>query len=263
MEAYLVARDKFEVLVTRLPNRVLTGTDEEKASRELERENFKKVDRWVKSIILLSLDANTIRNVQSCASSKDIWDRLLLMYEQRSQANKLILKKEFYDLKMKANESVRDFVGRAESIHGQLKDVGVVIDEQTLTGRIVCGLPRRFMNFMSKWSDVDPREQTVIQLLPKLLTEEALINQFGESSSVEEGAMVASTSGHGGAGKKKKRRSPKEIAELKKKTKCNGCGEVGHWKAECPLKADESSSKDEKDKGLPHDESNLMEAMPM
>lgn len=232
MEAYLIGKEIFGVVQELKPQNILraTATVEEKKERDTERQLFEKVDKVVKSILLLSLDAKTVRLIASCNTSKEIWDRLCALHEQKSNASKITLQKEFFDLQMKYEEKVSEYVARAESLYYRLIDVGVSgISEQTLTSRIVCGLPKRFVNFMSRWADVPEKQQTVDNLLSKLSAEESLLLQFFKPRVRDEKAYVGESS---------TQNERRDDNRSKTSKTCWKCGKDGHIRRFCRSKDD-------------------------
>lgn len=128
---------------------------------------------------------------------------------------------------MDSSESVQDFIARAEYIHGNLKDIGVVLDEATLVAKIVSGLTSEYTNFMSNWCGTDDSKQTLAHLLPRLMAEEQIrsgSNHDGES------ALYSRTL----PSQKKTKKYQGSKGDKKKNSKCFICKEKGHWKSECP-----------------------------
>lgn len=176
VEAYVACKVNINVLKTPKPNRMLAGTskdprgppanldpkkEEEMLQREMLIETWVKTEAWVKSQLLNALDNKICKLVLKCNTCKDMWERLIALHEHTSQANKIVLQREFFDLQMAKDEKVRDFITRAEYLHGQLEDIGVELSSATLVSKIVSGLPRRFLSFMSNWSVLDEKKQTL------------------------------------------------------------------------------------------------------
>jgi len=148
-------------------------------SAEREREKYVEDDLLVRSDLLDSLDTKIARQVISLESSKAIWERLVQYNEQRTASNRARLQREFFELRMRLDEKACDYISRAEYLSGQLLDVGVTIDEPTLVGKIVAGLPRKFKNFMNVRAGVNTDDQTINQLIDRLMTEESIISLSG------------------------------------------------------------------------------------
>lgn len=185
IEAYLDMKGWLEIVQKKKPRRILTLdaargiTAEVQQQREIEIQMFETSDKIVRSKLLFALDTAQSRIVISCTTSKDIWDRLVALHQQRSKASKVGLQKEFFDLQMNKDEKIMDFIGRAEYLYKEMMDAGVAgLSEAVLVSKIVSGLPRRFINFMSTWSNLDENDQTLVELIARLTAEDNLINKF-------------------------------------------------------------------------------------
>jgi len=119
------------------------------SEREAEREQFRDKDAIVKASLLNALDTTIARQVMRLATSKEIWDRLLQYHEQKSATNRSLLQSEFYELRMRQNETVKEYVSRSEYIVSKLEDFGVQLNTETVIGKMISGLPRRFQGFIS------------------------------------------------------------------------------------------------------------------
>lgn len=157
---------------------------------------------------------------------------------RKSVASKLVLQREFFDLNMKPEEKIEEYISRAEFLYSQLLDAGVNgIDESMVVSKIVTGLPKRFINFMSNWSNVELSNQTLEVLLPKLMAEDALICKFNKLTI---GNALYGESSTAGKKKKKSNKNEKVAPKGDKKEfhinqiKCSNWQKIGHFKTDCP-----------------------------
>lgn len=261
VEAFLISKDKDRVLNLTKPRRIVTGTDEQKILRDREIQAFEKADRYVRSLLLLSLDAKYVKLVLKCKTSRELWERLCATHEQKSIANKQALQSEFFDIAMQKDEKVHEFIARAEYKYTQLEDIGVSYDESVLVGRIIAGLPRRFSPFVTAWSNLDESKQNLVELMARLGAEEQNLNRFkkpdaenallghhkykGEYSS---GRNRGGRGGRGGRPSRGRGRSwrGRSSGEQRERLSCWTCGSKEHLKRNCPDK--EKSKNDGKDK---------------
>ena len=264
VEAYLISRGKLDPIARSRPRRILKTrdgvTDAEVLQRDSEIEAYDNMDRWVRSTILLSLDNEFVKNVMCCTTSKEIWERLSSLHEETSAANRVLLLAEFYEIKLKPDETIKSYVARAEYLYSQMKDCGVKsIDEATLVSKIVSGLPRWFMNFMSNWAERDHEKQRMVDLLPRLLQEEKLINRFRKpkvenAHNTETKQNNAQKNKNGGnknnsknSGKQNNNKKEKKTDEQKAywQNRCYQCGKEGHIKPQCPDRKAKAPEKQE------------------
>lgn len=217
---------------------------------------WESMNRKVKSYLLNSLDTKHVKLVLGCKTAKEIWKRLEEVHTQRSVSAKIVLQTQFFDAKMQPGEKVSDYVTRVEYLNNQLHDLGEKIPDTTVVGKIVSGLTESYSNFMSSWTLVPANEQTLSNLLSRLMAEEAIKNKFdsaGGSALAVHGNIKPGNTGKKGkwrnSNKNKSSESSgsKHIEDLKKRTKCRKCGKKGHWKAECPENNQANKDSDDKD----------------
>lgn len=235
VEAYLIAKEKFFVLESDSPRRYAEGkaTPEQVAAKEASIMAYAKADKQVKSLLILALDRKHAKQVMTCTTAKQLWDRLVSMHQQKSEANQILLQQQFFTLKLKRDENVRDYIARAEYIYGQLKNFGVAtFNEQILVNTIVAGLPGPYFTFMSYWAKLQKEEQRLPKLIAQLSAEEQLVNKFKKPT--EEHAFVAES-------------RTKSNRDKKPGKGCWICGDEGHMKKDCPKRSSEADDQKDKD----------------
>lgn len=204
------------------------------AEREAERKRFIHQDQRVKAWLLIALDDKHASLVLRCQSAKEIWETLNSLHGQKSAVNKFNAGAEFFETRMKKNESVRSYITRVEQAFRKMKACGVnLTEEELLTIRIVCGLSEDYMGFITMWNGLDSDKQTMNELNERLGAEEQLVTRFKGRVVIEDDGN--STPAIAAMAEVKKKRTPEEMEKLKKRTRCRNCGEKGHWKSECPL----------------------------
>eukprot|EP00253_Pinus_taeda_P033579 PITA_33579 len=71
-------------------------------------EKWKKLDHKAKRTIQLCVSDSILLNVSGEATTKDLWDMLETLYQSKSLANNLFLRKKVYNLRMKDGDSVTE-----------------------------------------------------------------------------------------------------------------------------------------------------------
>ena len=71
-------------------------------------EDWKKIDRKARSMILLCLSDLVLLNVFGEVSAKKLWEKLGNLYWSKSLVNKLFLRKKLYHLRMEDGDSMTD-----------------------------------------------------------------------------------------------------------------------------------------------------------
>lgn len=214
---------------------------------------YRQKDYYARALILNSLDDHHGNQVVSLGSAMKMWERLHQIYTQRSKSNKILLQKEFFDLQMKPNERAQDFIARAEVLGQELGDVGIELTESTLVAKIVSGLTDQYATFMSIWIGVREHEQTMPNLIARLMAEDQIKNKkkAGENSALNaqagpSGSKKASNNNQKPNNKRGRRKKKGQKGDDKKKNECFNCGKEGHWKSECPDKKSEHKNDSKK-----------------
>lgn len=241
--AYLVCKGKSSALTESKPRRIITlgaagapPTAEQQAERDKEIQTWVDNDNYVKSLILLHVDSKHVKLIVRCTTAAQMWERLSSMYEESSNANRVLRQQEFFGIKLQKDESVKDYVGRAEYLFGQLQDMGVAgINEVTLVNTIVSGLTGKYFTFISNWALMEPARQTLSTLIAHLTAEEQLVLKYRTKPRVEHAHYSDSRPGTGGKGgqSKPKPGSSKSKSSSKSARSCWNCGKPGHLKSEC------------------------------
>lgn len=202
-------------------------------------------DKSARAIILLSLEPEMVRLVLSCNSAKSVWERLRTVHSQKSESCKMLLQKEFYDIRMEQGVKMSEYVAKVEFVAKRLRDIGIDLDDDTIISKIVSGLASEYKHFMSNWMSTPKEERTYTNLLPRLLAEET-IHSASESTSVSAMKMEAKTRPKAQENRRNKK---------KKAIECYHCHKKGHMKKDCRQLKQENSEKDE-DKDLKKSKNN-------
>lgn len=189
--------------------------------------DWSKKNQLAKAMILLTLSEDIVKLVLACSSAGQVWQRLKEIHAQDSEACRMLVQQEFYNIRMKPGSKVSTYVAEVELIAKKLRDIGVDLKDEELISKIVSGLTMDFKNFMTNWMATPKDERKYANLLPRLLAEESLRPQEEQQVGV---AMKASYNRHSNRnGKHQNAKSNKKRSII-----CYNCNEEGHVKRECP-----------------------------
>lgn len=109
------------------------------------------ISEWVRrdsqafSLLCQALDESILKHIVSCTTSREIWEKLMLIHEKNTSENVHSLQEEFYKCSMTEGESVADFLSKLDFIVSQLTSRGDnTFTEQAQISKILSNLPGAF-----------------------------------------------------------------------------------------------------------------------
>ncbi|GAB4822220.1 hypothetical protein N2152v2_009266 [Parachlorella kessleri] len=114
------------------------------------------------------------------------WETLKATYEAKSNARKLMLRRELTQLKMKPAEPLTVYAARAKDLQAQLRSAGDQVRDQEIALQFLAGLPPAFSMISTVLTSGD-RELKIEEMLSKLLP----VEQLAQPERPEEAALFA------------------------------------------------------------------------
>ena len=186
---------------------------------EVEAKKFIKDDATAKYIVLSNLDESQQVNVLTCETAREMWNKLTLIHEQKTETNKIGLLQRFHAYRMGESDTAVQHVSKVLNMARQLKDVGEPQSDATVIAKILASLAGRFSTLQIAWDSVDPARQTLEHLQERLIREDSRLEADTDAAS----ALVAT----------RKDREKKKPRKPKKEIECYRCHEMGHFAREC------------------------------
>ena len=185
-----------------------------------------------------TMDPVQLNHVLACITAKEMWDKLVMIHEQKSTTHKLLLTQRFHEYRMSPTDYVATHVAKVQNMAHQFLDLGENLTDLVIIAKILASLPSKFKSFRSAWNSVAPDRQTIEYLQERLLEEESMLeSDFEEvtalTAAVGIGGKDSGKEGgdkHGASNKKniKKPRRNKQDVE------CFCCQEKRHFACDCP-----------------------------
>ena len=168
--------------------------------------------------------------MERCKTAKEAWQQLEAMYQAKSNARKLQLRKELVQLKMGPGEPLTKYVGRARDIQDQLRAAGHDVADQEVVWAVLAGLPAVYDTVVTVLETTTDKDMSLEDILPKLLQVEQRERQMERPD--ERALMAKPSSGFGGGGKPG---GGGQQGGADNRT-CFYCKKKGHIKADCRKK---------------------------
>ncbi|CAB0031358.1 unnamed protein product [Trichogramma brassicae] len=182
------------------------------------------------------MEAEQLRHVLVCLTSKEMWTRLATIHTQSSSSHKLLLTQKFHEYRMDCTDSVASHIAKVRNMALQLLDVGENVSDLVITAKILSSLPSKFSSFRSAWNSVDPTRQTVDYLEQRLLEEESFLERDDEENSVYSATVRKNYKESASDSRKGKSKRDKQ------NIKCYSCNCRGHYARDCPQRDNNASS---------------------
>lgn len=206
-------------------------------------EEWDKLDKKARFYIGLSLEAAQVRQVMNLKTSGEMWSRLESLYELKNATSKHLLLQKFFEYKMDSDTSVAQHVAKIEEMARQLKDLGHKQDEVTQITKVLHSLPPSFRNLITAWDSVPEEEQTMENLLPRLMKKE-LLNKGLTGLNLDDADTGSALYNKGKRRQNnnnnnsttnncKKNQNRDQNSQRKFNGKCHNCGKRGHKRSEC------------------------------
>ena len=128
----------------------------------------KKADQKALALITLSVSDHNLSTLDEAETAKAAWETLKKVYEARSNARKLQLKRELNALKKDAAETVTAYVTRAKDLRIQLASTGYEVKDEEVVLSLLAGLPTEYDMIVTVLESSDGK-LVLNDLLPKLL----------------------------------------------------------------------------------------------
>lgn len=219
-----------------------------------EKSKFDRNEGKAMNAIIQSIDTDNANLVLDCKSAKAMMDQIGSVYEKNSEIRAMILYEEYFTAKMRDDERVAAYISRVNQLASDIEQQKEKLTDNLKMARIIAGLTPIFNNYKTVWYNTTAN-RTLNELMSSLQLEEENLNRLEREEVTNSNAAFSAKTKKNFKTKDSKPKS--KIDEIKKKTKCNACGQKGHWARDkvCP-KFKESSDKG--DKSRSNKESNEM-----
>lgn len=196
---------------------ILAGTD---ASS---RDAVRKEEKSCVSIIVQSVHDSQLEYIKDKTLAKDMFDGLTAVFERKSIAGQLLLRKQLLTMKMSDGASMSEHFLHFDKSVRELKSIGAKMEEMDVICHLLLTLPKSYDNLVTALETMNPKDLTLEFVKSRLLDENVKRNSGGSSSKPSESHAMHV-------------RNPDIV--------CFRCGKKGHVKSMCKSKVKKKKSTD-------------------
>lgn len=224
---------KFQIKVILLSKSlydVCTGIEKCPEDDKEKEGKWRSKDAKAQEVIITRIEESLIIHVMNCDTAFEMWSKLELLFEKKSDLSRHLLQTQFFNLTYNESGSMSEFIAKINNLRAQLLRKGEKITDSMAITKTLMALPSTYKHFISAWESVAEQERTFDNLTSRLLMEEERVksDQDGEVAAalVAGTRIVCHSCGKNGHLKK----------DCKKDIQCNYCKKYGHYMKECFFK---------------------------
>ncbi len=193
-------------------------------------------DGKCQKIIVTSVDDGPLQYLINCETALEMWEKLLSIYEQKSEASLHLLQQQFFSYTKESTDDMSTHISKLVNLGRKLKVAGEPVTDNMVMTKILMTLPKEYNHFYSAWDSVPTGSKNINNLTSRLLIEESRVLQIkGEVGEQEKSSAFPAKFQNRSDGRNGSRNYGKGKKQFTNKSniKCYFCGKVGHYKRDC------------------------------
>ena len=207
------------------------------------------LDQKARALIGLCVKDHHLATLEECASARAVWDKLRAIYQAKSLARRLMLRRELISLKKDPTEPLTVYVSRAKGIRDQLVASGLEIRPEEVTWAVLGGLPKEYDTIVTVLHSSDEEIELDVLVSKLLIVEQSKL--VGETQD----SVLYSHQSSGRHQSEPKAGQPGASQQgasrpLAGSGACWYCGKLGHKQAECRKRLQDQGRAPAKESGL-------------
>lgn len=148
------------------------------AAQAVELGEWVKKDGQAISALCDALDESMLDLVSGCITSKEIWDKLKVVHDQRANHNMHDLQVKFHRCQFESSDTVASFMSKVRVLKSQLHRLGDTgVGESNVIANVLGNLPDSYGQFHSAWDNTSSADRTLTNLLICLVREELRLKE--------------------------------------------------------------------------------------
>lgn len=214
------------------------ATEPIRKAQEVAMKAYVEADAQARYIIGSSVRSEPKQHILTCKTSKEMWDALCCVYEQKNERRLDLLYCQLFSYSKDPTDNIATHVSKLQRIwqelHEELKNENVQLPKSMLLNRILNTLPNEYLEFKNAWESVPNNERTVSGLTERLRLHEQRLEEINPSLQSKSVAFVAKQNNSNNR-KSTEKTALSDSKDKSKKFKCFSCGRPGHLRKNCYL----------------------------
>ncbi|KAJ3644147.1 hypothetical protein Zmor_026819 [Zophobas morio] len=207
-----------------------------------EQEEWDRKDEKAQFALSCALETNVVRHIMNMKTAAEMWTRLVTIYEQKNKTSIHILHQKFYNYQMRPGATITEHVAAIEELVRQLEDLNQKPTDEQIITKVLYTLPQQYQHIAAAFDMLPEKEQTMVNLLPRLLKLETMRNGMVEiKNDEEENSALYTSNGNRGQrqhyqrnrGGRYQNQQRQQFTKQRFSGKCYNCGKTGHIKIDC------------------------------
>lgn len=195
------------------------------ATEATKRDAAKKEEKKCVSILVQTMHDNQLEYVKDKSLAKDMFDTLKNIFERKSVASQLLLRKQLLTMKYNDNDDIIEHFLKFDTKIRQLKSTGTKMEDLDVVVHLLITLPKSYDNLVTALETMDQKNLSLEFVKSRLMDEfnkrkASSSNNSNTSKANENSAMQA--------------KNPDIV--------CYRCGKPGHMKSRCRYKKGKSKN---------------------
>lgn len=165
------------------------------------------------SVIVQSIHDNQLEYIRDQRTAKGMWDSLCKIFERKSVATQVLVRKQLLSMKYHESEDMTEFLLLFDKRIRELKSMDTLMRELDVIVHLLLTMPSEYETLVTALETLDPDKLTIEFVKTRLLDEHNKRRNFNPIKSNDSGAMMA--------------------GKMSKNIICNYCKKPGHMKFQC------------------------------